>query len=649
MKRVLLGLGILFSAQASAQNRPDPGRELELIESTERSEDPLGLDESTGSGLEHAAAKLKPQTAPVILPSAELGAALSAIAGIRESAHTAEVELAHGLAFVEATLALSSRAKHAAEVAYRFALPAGAAVTRVRLCVGERCRDAAPSAARTSYLQALAKKSASAGEPMLWAEPIHDAQGAALALRIAPIAPQIEARIAIDYVAEAPVRGGRVRFRLPARGYDPRLVPAQIRVRTRELSELQPASAFELDAFASVELSGVLRAASSTSVRAACGTSVCTRSYRALPLGAATLRPTWLFVDASPSMEGPARGRASSVLAALLSALPEETELHALAFAARVHDLGHFRAADAPLGELADATLRELGAATQLSAALAASAREHARERPRIVVISDGLFDATAREQSALVQARKQGAELWLLAVGERTPRLAGLFQHVLALSALADATVHRDDLEPLVDALRTIASPRTLGLGAGEQRVHEDRPQRAYALAASGPWLSFWLAPRTSFFTGASEVGPLLITAPPYSTAEPAPPPLADTGMPAESVLSMLRTQLVPQARACLRSDRKGRGDYAVELTFHALFAEREVYDARVEGTIAGPLRRCLEALLPTLRVPAFSGRIRVKYPIHTEREPAPPVIALEPEVQDKLERAFEAAPALP
>jgi hypothetical protein len=117
-----------------------------------------------------------------------------------------------------------------------------------------------------------------------------------------------------------------------------------------------------------------------------------------------------------------------------------------------------------------------------------------------------------------------------------------------------------------------------------------------------------------------------------------------ADTGMPKESVLSMLRSQLVPRARACLRTDRRGRADYAVALTFHALFAQREVFESRVEGNVPAALRGCLDALLPGLTVPAFSGRIRVRYPIHTEREALPPVIELEPEVAEQLERTFGA-----
>jgi hypothetical protein len=117
---------------------------------------------------------------------------------------------------------------------------------------------------------------------------------------------------------------------------------------------------------------------------------------------------------------------------------------------------------------------------------------------------------------------------------------------------------------------------------------------------------------------------------------------------MPAESVLDMLRTQLVPKARACLREDRRGRADYAVAFAFRALFYRREVAEPAIEGKVPEPLRECLLALLPKLRVPAFSGGVRVRYPVHTDREAPPPVIELSPEVGESVRRAI-ATPLVP
>ena len=661
MARVLAGwFGLLIAVgqvrTVSADVRPDPGRELELIESTERSEDPLGLDESTGRALDRAAARLKPHVEKVVLPTPERGAGLSAIAGIQETEHRQEVELREGLALVKVHSKLVSRAKHAAEVAYRLALPEHAVVSAVRVCSAGRCAVAAPGDARTRapYLAALARPRAQPAAPNVYAELIDDAQGHALALRISPLAPASDLSLEVHYVAEAALRGGRVRFRLAARGYDPRLAPTVVRVRAPGLTGIAPAEAFEADPWSRVEVEGTWSAPATRAVQQArCGESACARRYEAAPLGTAEVRPTWLLIDASPSLEGPARSRASSTIAAVLSVLPDTTPVRATAFAARSQELGQFVAADAPLAALVDAPLLELDAATHVSSALAPLQRELARTRPRVVIISDGLFDVTATERDSLRRAQRLGAEIVLLHVGDGTPRLLEHFSRVIALSAIAERALHDNDLEPLLDAVRQLAQPTARpGLLGGEQRVLERAPKRAHQPSADGHWLSFWLlgerAPK-SWAALDTHGGAAAIAALPFESTEVEQATTADTGLPAESVLSMLRTQLVPQARACLRTDRKGRGDYAVGLTFHALFAQREAYDVRVEGQIARPLASCLEALVPKLRVPAFTGRIRVRYPIHTEREPPPPVIELEPDVSETLERAFSPARALP
>jgi hypothetical protein len=115
---------------------------------------------------------------------------------------------------------------------------------------------------------------------------------------------------------------------------------------------------------------------------------------------------------------------------------------------------------------------------------------------------------------------------------------------------------------------------------------------------------------------------------------------------MPKESVLAALRNQLIPKARACLRADRRGRADYAIGVTFDFLIARREVLDASIHGVVGPSLRACLRELLAELRLPWFTGQIRVRYPIHTEREALPPVIELEPELGQRIERALSSAP---
>jgi hypothetical protein len=100
--------------------------------------------------------------------------------------------------------------------------------------------------------------------------------------------------------------------------------------------------------------------------------------------------------------------------------------------------------------------------------------------------------------------------------------------------------------------------------------------------------------------------------------------------GMPGSPLLSMLRQRILPVARGCFRRDRAGRSDYQVRAVFEFELAEREVVAARIRGTIAEPLRACLLEAVDSLAVPRFSGKVLVRYPLSTEREPLPSQIEL-------------------
>jgi len=638
-------------AQADAGVAPDPSQELQLIESTERGEDPLGIDPSTGEELERAAARLPPE--PVKLPAATQGAGLSSIDGVREREHVLRVRLEDGLARTSARITLASQAKHASEVAYRYPLATGAVVARVRVCVRRRCADAVPQ--DTSPRQA-ARARAPEGVPGVEAQPIVDGRGPALALRVGPVLPGSEVSLELDSVAPAPLHGGTVRLTLPPRGYDPNLAETLVEIEAPGLHTLAPGAPLRLDPWTPLVLHAALPSAPAHvahTERAPCGATACTRSYEAAAATTPSARPTWLLLDASPSMEGPARGRAGAAIGALLAALADDTPLRVVAFAAAARIVGTYRAGDAPLATLVDGLAERHGAATYLAAPLALLEGELARERPRIVVVSDGRFDPGPRQREALERAHRRGASLWLVHVGDREARFADVFAStggVLPIGAEADEAETRGALDPLVDRLRASAMPATRGGPvAGEERVRERAPAHM-RYAAGMPWLAHWLLrarPSPTWRLDRAPTSPASIAALPYASTPPAPPP-APTSLPRETVLSMLRTQLVPRARACLRSDRRGRGDYAVALTFHGLFAAREVEDARVSGTIPDALRGCLEALLPALEVPAFTGRVRVAYPIHTEREAPAPVIELLPDAARTLEGALGAPPEL-
>jgi hypothetical protein len=103
-----------------------------------------------------------------------------------------------------------------------------------------------------------------------------------------------------------------------------------------------------------------------------------------------------------------------------------------------------------------------------------------------------------------------------------------------------------------------------------------------------------------------------------------------AGTSMPGSPLLSMLRQRILPAARGCFRRDRAGRADYQVRAVFEFQLADREVVSARIEGKIAEELRNCLLTAIDSLAVPRFSGRVVVRYPLVTEREPSPAQVEL-------------------
>ena len=652
-------------AQAQPGNHvptPDDTQELRVIESTEQGEDPLGIDRTTGVELDEAAKHVVTRPAEP-LPGPTAGAVLSALSQVSETSHRVFVKLEQGLAFVQIRMTLESRAKHASELAYRLALPEGAVIVGIAVCPPKGpCLPGAPSAAGGSPRQAEYDSWLTGHQPpprtpggqgmAIWAEPIRDAIGDALALRAAPLKPASKLEFEVRYVVKSPLRGGRVHLHLPARGVDPRIAATSlVRVEAPGFRPLEVADEFTWDATLPLDLTAEWPASARTkpvSVQARCGTGTCTRHYVASGAAEPRVRATWLLIDASPSMEGPARGRVDMVLGALLARLPAESPITAYAFAARAHLLGRFSADGASLPTLSEATMSDLDAASRPSSVLTGATAEISREKPRILILSDGLIDPQAEERQALAQARERGAEVWLLLLGDRKPEHLERFAHVLPLAEEADRALKAGDLAELSDALAVALSVEVApGLRSGEERVRELVPNTPYPLTSSDHWLSFWArrAAQAPTWMAISE-GPIdrpLIAALPYAS-RPTAAPAAHTAMPAESVLEMLRTQLVPKARACLRSDRRGRGDYAVALSFRAFFSRREVSEVSVDGKIPEHLRTCLTDLLPKLRVPAFSGGVRVRYPIHTDRESPPPVVEMTPEISESVQRVIAA-----
>jgi hypothetical protein len=113
--------------------------------------------------------------------------------------------------------------------------------------------------------------------------------------------------------------------------------------------------------------------------------------------------------------------------------------------------------------------------------------------------------------------------------------------------------------------------------------------------------------------------------------------------GLPSSPLLQMLRQRIVPVARDCFRRDRAGRADYQVRAVFEFELADREVASARIQGKIADALRSCLLASIDNLAVPRFAGKVVVRYPLVTEREPLPAQIELSAQTADRLDAVLE------
>ncbi len=662
----------LSAAQAQTQ-APSTRDELRLIESTERDLDPLGLDEATGQGLEDAARALQAPKVPA--PVARVGEVLSGIEGVFESAHRIRIKLAGGLAFVEETLEISNRSPHQAEVAYRLRVPHDSVPWTFSVCLEGRCREGvrvASTASRDAKTKSAAFSHADSNLPSAEMQLIREGQGRALSIHARPVGPK-PITLRVVYLTSAPVVGGAVRLTLPARGFDPRIAPADVSVESRELDDLRPQREFRLDPSLGAEIVGTLKARPAllrVRTHSKCAGAPCSREYLAATSQPIRSRETWLVIDVSPSMEGVARSRVPAVLIALLTQMPDDTTVRAFAFAAHADALGTWPAIEVPLSKLDDALLSERGAGTRVSSVLTRWHEDLARKRPRVVVISDGAFDPDPREQHALDRARRAGAELSLIALADNEPseRSSRRFYEsgsVVHITTLADNALSRGEMDPLLERVTAVLSSAVASkLRAGESTVSERRAPAPRGMHDAGDWLPVWLTrndiSRTSqqaaasnvlvvppVTTAAAKAHASTIPAPAYTDSLPPEPPEA-TGMPKESVLDLLRTQLSPKARACLRGDRKGRADYAVGFAFRFLIARREVLEASIDGQVPSALRDCLLALLPQLHLPWFTGNLRVRYPVHTEREAEPPVIELEPDLARQVQRVI-AEPKLP
>lgn len=407
--------------------------------------------------------------------------------------------------------------------------------------------------------------------------------------------------------------------------------------------------------------------------------------------------PITIAIDASPSTTIGARGRIADTVRVVSAMLPASTPVRWIAFAARTTELGRGTPADLDLARVRAAVDEPLGSATRFSA-LWAALESDARSGDRILLIGDGGLTGGALETAAVEHARARGVVISAIDVADRLPRPAlaeavvpsgGVV--VLAGTAADRAAAGRgdDELSELLSAALADAVPPVVGhvdghvvalhplrtgeadfaTGAGTRgdvaiggsRVVARPPDAAHAailtalhsrphaliavdaadLDASAGACAADGTPRARATARASSiVGHGLRIAPAHrrsctiATASSATTTARTASLPARALRDQLRRRVIPPARRCFRDDRGGRTRLHREVAFDLVLADREIVDASVDGEIPDTLRACLLGAFDGVEVPAFDGTLVVRWPIHTEAIPPPPVIELAPDV---------------
>ncbi|MCB9599688.1 MAG: hypothetical protein H6720_04960 [Sandaracinus sp.] len=554
------------------------------------------------------------------------------------------------------------------------------------------------SASSTSATSTSASATSPAGPSVFLAGDAHvDARGPAFSVHVAPIRPGASPTLRVRWAAPLVTRSGVAQLRIPARGNDLRAVVAHVSFDAGELlgPTLQGgsnASAVEVEPWSTIELAARLP---SHAVRThahlfPCGARRCV--HAALETGPRTgpAEHVALLVDVSPSTFGPARGRIAPVLTALLAALPPRSDVRAFAFAAQAEALLDTPTppTEVPFAALASSTQRSLGGATRLDVAL--NALGDLRDT-HVLVLGDGGLTEGPHLRGALAAAERRGARLSVISLTGRTPHplLAEAVARLGGRVALLgdDAFVAHGDLDGRVASLfapslgrasvggvalgelRAGESLRHVGLAGRRESVRLGRlsvaartPRDAElvdALAAlgrqhAGGPTRLALAPTADAAcdalvgAGADEASrttPWMLADVRSCALPTAPPPTPDDlgrGIPAETVLSMLRRRVVPVARGCFRRDRAGRENYATRAVFELRLADREVTSADVIGEIDDELRECLLTSVDGLDVPAYAGTIVVRYPLYTQASGPALTIELHPDVAQVVDRVL-------
>ncbi|MFK8003816.1 MAG: hypothetical protein AB8H86_29910 [Polyangiales bacterium] len=597
----------------------------EAIERLFPSGDPLDPLSTGNTGSLAEVELASPRDVP---PESEVGEVLAAIPGVRETEHHVFAHLRHGLASVTLRQVFAHSGRFAAEVLYRVPLPDGARLGSLEVCNGSECR-AAEGGNRGEFDDSFGLDGGLAGAH------IQMEDGYAM-LRVAPLRQGQNTEVRWSYVAPARVRGGVARMVLPKRGHDLRVAPARVTFIAEgyESASIQEevlgTRARLVEPWSSTQLYAQVRPGRRTARSSyRCGGRWCTREY--VESSVSSRRPVnlALALDVSPSTRGPARGRSADVVRALVRGLPSGSHVRAAAVAGRsVSIMERREVREVPQDLSARGVGLDLGAASRLDTVVDTL---QLRRGDLMVVVGDGGL-TPGEELRAPPGVRVHYIQVVDRDVDEAIRAFVGA-----SGGQIWDASSTEGDA--LFEQLLSVTAS---GSGVGQSRTLRGRRGApvagARAIAMSGEVSELAVAGRANHAARAGEF-----------PAASEPTENAATSFASEPVLSLLRSRLIPAARACLRSDRRGREDHSVRAVYELTLADQEVVSAAVRGEMPDALRVCLRDAAGRLEVPAFAGRVQIRYPLYTQGVTPAPSVALDGAAGAAVDATFGNEPTTP
>jgi hypothetical protein len=442
---------------------------------------------------------------------------------------------------------------------------------------------------------------------------------------------------------------------------------------------------------------------------APCASERCVWLRASSPRPSTARQDVVLAIDASPSTGAGARGLVPEAALSLLASLPAGSRARVVAFAARAEGVvdAWTDAASIEESALRRATELELGSATRFEALWAHLSPSIARGAV-IVWIGDGGLTSSDESARALEEARTRGVSVRFVSVADRessaalraaaerfeSPIIEAHDEALLATRNRREALDER--LASVVAAERArrvvlraagnettqwlepggavTSAGRTRGRGSitvdgaavGPSSATGDLALAIAALASSRPDQSVRLVaaeapPSATACTGEQTVlhgssALVRVTALPnrFAVVErrtcreaPSAAPRTErrSALSRAALLRTLRQRIIPRARDCFRSDRRGRAEYSTQVELVLTLADMEVIDVRADGAIDPALRACMMHTADTLEVAPFEGVILVRWPLYSRPEMPPPTLELHPDLATAVDTIGAAA----